>query len=166
MRAEADRLGSPFMVAWSHYVSGIVLIDLHPAGAQRWLESALEHSRKADHHHMIRFSLRALGVAAAKQGDQEQARMRLIAALEHDEARSDAASQRTTLLAIAAVLAGRGQLDAAAELLGVAERWPAAPYLAELSACTRELVAGRDPALERGRALDLDGAKALARAEL
>jgi hypothetical protein len=48
----------------------------------------------------------------------------------------------------------------------VAERWPAAPYLAALSARTRELVADRDAALERGRSLDLDGAKALARSEL
>jgi predicted ATPase/DNA-binding SARP family transcriptional activator len=166
MRDEAERLESPFMIAWSRYVSGIVLIDVHPAGAARWLESALELAREADHHHMMRFSLRALGVAAAAQGDQAQARARLLAALEHDDARSDAASQRTTLLAVAAVLAGRGQLDAAAELLGVAERWPAAPYLAALSARTSELVAGRDAAFERGRALDLDGAKALARAEL
>ncbi len=166
MREEGERLESTFMIAWAHYVSGIVLIDVHPAGAQRWLESALERSRDADHHHMIRFSLRALGVAAAAQGDQTQARERLIAALEHDEQGSDAASQRTTLLAVAAVLAGRGQLDAAAELLGVAERWPAAPYLSALSARTRELVAGREAALERGRGLDLAGAKALARAEL
>jgi predicted ATPase/DNA-binding SARP family transcriptional activator len=166
MRDEAERLESVFMIAWAHYVSGIALLDLHPAAAQRWLESALELSRSADHHHMIRFSLRALGVAAAAQGDEAQSRARLLEALAHDEARSDAASQRTTLLAVAAVLAGRGQLDAAAELLGVAERWPAVPYLAALSARTRELVAGREAALERGRMLDLAGAKALARAEL
>ena len=115
---------------------------------------------------MIRFSLRALGVGASLRGDHAEASERLLAALEHDEARSDAASQRTTLLAIAEVLAERGRRDAAAQLLGAAERWPAAPFLAALSARARERVAGCDEAFEHGRALDLEGAKALARVEL
>jgi len=166
MRAEAERLGSPFLIVWARYVTGIVLLDSDPAHARVWLEQALELARRVDHHHLIRFSLRALGVGASLRGDHGEASERLLAALEHDEARSDDASQRTTLLAVAEVLAERGRLDAAAELLGATEGWPAAPFLAALSARARERVAGRDAALERGRALDLEGAKALARAEL
>ena len=154
------------MVAWSRYVSGVVTLEREPVEARRWLEGALAFAREADHHHMIRFSLRALGVGAGLRGDHAEARARLLAALEYDEARSDAASQRTTLLAIADALLERGRLDAAAELLGATEHWPAAPYLRALAARACDRLADRPEALERGRALDLDGAKALARAEL
>ncbi|HWV87141.1 MAG TPA: BTAD domain-containing putative transcriptional regulator, partial [Capillimicrobium sp.] len=65
MRADADRLESPFMVSWSLYVSGVVLLERDPEPARRWLERALALSRETDHHHMVRFSLRALGLAAA-----------------------------------------------------------------------------------------------------
>jgi predicted ATPase/DNA-binding SARP family transcriptional activator len=166
MRAEAERLASPVMVAWSRYVSGLVMLERDPAEARRWLEEALVFAREADHHHMIRFSLRALGVGASLRGDHAEASARLLAALEYDEARSDAASQRTTLLAIADVLLERGRLDAAAELLGATEHWPAAPFLRALAARACDKLADRYEAFERGRALDLDAAKALARAEL
>ena len=166
MRHVAERLASPMMVAWSRYVSGVVTLEREPVEARRWLEGALAFAREADHHHMIRFSLRALGVGAGLRGDHAEARARLLAALEYDEARSDAASQRTTLLAIADALLERGRLDAAAELLGATEHWPAAPYLRALAARAYDRLVDRPEALERGRALDLDGAKALARAEL
>jgi hypothetical protein len=90
-----------------------------------------------------------------------------MAAIAYDEERSDAASQRTTLMALAAVLAERGQLEPAAVLLGATEDWPAAPYLAAFAARARERVAelGPEPPA-RGRGLDLEGAKALARAAI
>ena len=162
MRAEAERLGSPLLEAWSSYVSGVVLLEADPAGARARLEEALALARAADYHHMIRFNLRALGIGACLSGDDAEASARLLAALEHDEARSDAASQWTTLLAIAVVLAERDRLDAAAALLGAIRRWPAAPYLSRLAARARERVAGRAATGE----LDLEAAKALARTEL
>ena len=166
MRDVAERLASPMMVAWSRYVSGVVLLEREPAEARRWLEGALAFAREADHHHMIRFSLRALGVGASLRGDHAEASARLLAALEYDEARSDAASQWTTLLAIADVLLERGRLDPAAELLGATEHWPAAPFLRALAARACDRLCDRVAALERGRWLDLEAAKALARAEL
>jgi hypothetical protein len=166
MRDAAERLASPMMVAWSRYVSGVALLEREPAEARRWLEGALAFAREADHHHMIRFSLRALGVGASLRGDHAEASARLLAALEYDEARSDAASQWTTLLAIADVLLERGRLDAAAELLGATEPWPAAPFLRALAARACGRLSDRLDALERGRWLDLEAAKALARAEL
>jgi len=163
MRADADRLESPFMVSWSRYVSGVVALERDPEQARRWLERALALSRETDHHHMVRFSLRALGLAAAAAGDDRDAAERMLAALAHDDATADGASQRTTLRAIATVLAERGRADAAAELLGATEGWPAAPLLRALAERARERLA---EALDRGRALDLEAAKALARAEL
>ena len=166
MRDVAERLASPILVAWSRYVSGVVQLEREPAEARRWLEGALAFAREADHHHMIRFSLRALGVGASLRGDHAEASARLLAALEYDEARCDAASQWTTLLAIADALLERGQLDAAAELLGATEPWPAAPFLRAIAARACDRLSDRSEALERGRWLDLDAAKALARAEL
>ena len=95
---------------------------------------------------MVRFSLRALGVAASLEGDHEAAVEHLREAIHYDEERSESASQRTSLME----LAERGQLEPAAVLLGATEDWPAAPYLAAFAA----------------RALDLEGAKALARAAI
>jgi predicted ATPase/DNA-binding SARP family transcriptional activator len=166
-RDEAERLALPWLVTWSEFVTGIVVMDGEPATARRWLEQALAGSRETDNHHMVRFSLRALGVAASLAGDHEGALEHLLAAIDYDEERSDAASQRTTLMALAAVLAERGQLEPAAVLLGATEDWPAAPYLASFAARARALVAplGPDPAA-RGRGLDLEGAKALARAAI
>jgi predicted ATPase/DNA-binding SARP family transcriptional activator len=172
MRAEADRLGWATMVNWSRYVSGIALIDTDPEAAARWLEEALDRSRSVDHHHMVRFSLRALGVAAAERDDEVEASRRLLDALEHDEAMSDAASQWTTLMAAAVLLARRGADEPAVQLFAATERWPAAPYLIACARRERTLCDERlDPptlaaAEARGRALDLDGAKELARAAL
>jgi predicted ATPase len=166
-RDEAERLGFPWLITWSRFASGIVVLEDEPATARRWLEQALIGARETDNHHMIRFSLRALGVAASLAGDHDAAVEHLMAAIDYDEERSEAASQRTTLMALAAVLAERGQLEPAAVLLGATEDWPAAPYLAAFAARARELVGalGPEPAA-RGRGLDLEGAKALARAAI
>jgi predicted ATPase/DNA-binding SARP family transcriptional activator len=172
MRAEAGRLGWATMVNWSRYVSGIALIDSDPEAAARWLQEALDQSRAADHHHMVRFSLRALGIAAGERGDEAEGSRLLLEALEHDEAVTDSASQWTTLMAVAVLLARRGSSEQAVELFAATERWPAAPYLI---ACARRERAHCDERLEapelaaaeaRGRALDLAGAKQLARAAL
>jgi predicted ATPase/DNA-binding SARP family transcriptional activator len=170
-RDEAERLGFPWLITWSRFVTGIVVLDAEPATARSWLEQALAGSRETDNHHMVRFSLRALGVAASLAGDHDAAVDHLRAAIHYDEERSEAASQRTSLMALAAVLAERGQLEPAAVLLGATEDWPAAPYLAAFADRARERVAelGGErlaDALARGRALDLDGAKALARAAI
>jgi hypothetical protein len=167
-RDEAERLGFPWLVTWSHFATGIVLMAAEPATARRWLEQALAGARETDNHHMVRFSLRALGVAASLGGDHDAAVEHLKAAIHYDEERSEAASQRTSLMALAAVLAERGRLEPAAVLLGASEDWPAAPYLAAFATRARERVAELGPeglaeALARGRSLDLEGAKALAR---
>ena len=163
-RDEAERLALPWLTTWSQFISGIVVMDAEPATARRWLEQALAGARETDNHHMVRFSLRALGVAASLEGDHDAAVEHLKEAIHYDEERSEAASQRTSLMALAAVLAERGQLEPAAVLLGATEDWPAAPYLAAFAARARERVASLGPEpLARGRALDLEGAKALAR---
>jgi predicted ATPase/DNA-binding SARP family transcriptional activator len=170
-RDEAERLGFPWLITWSHFVTGIVVMEDEPVAARRWLEQALAGARETDNHHMVRFSLRALGVAASLEGDHDAAVEHLKAAIHYDEERSEAASQRTSLMALASVLAERGRLEPAAVLLGATEDWPAAPYLAAFAARARERVAELGPerladALARGRALDLEGAKALARAAI
>jgi predicted ATPase/DNA-binding SARP family transcriptional activator len=172
MRENADGLEAPFIACWSRYVSGVVQLDRDPREARRWLEEAVALGREVGHHHMVRFSLRALGVAAWQEGDHAGAAARLLAALEHDEATSDAASQWTTLMAIAPLLADRGRLEPAAELLAAAEAWPAAPFLMALAGRTRERIGARlsdgqrAEAAARGLAADLGAAKAMARAEL
>ena len=172
MRASADRLDAPFMVCWSRYVSGVVLLQEAPAEARRWFEEAVALGREAGHHHMVRFSLRALGVAALFEGDHAQAAERLLAALAHDEARTDAASQWTTLTTLALLLAESGRPGPAAELLAASAGWPASPILAALGRRAREAVTDamgspeQAAAAERGGRLDLEAAKALARGEL
>ena len=167
-RDEAERLGLPWIIAWSQFISGIVALDDDPAAARRWLERALAGATESDIHHMVRYSRRALGVAAALEGDHDAAAEHLKAAIHYDEERSEAASQRTSLMALAAVFAEQGRLETAAVLLGATEDWPAAPYLAAFAARARERVAELGPerladATARGRGLDLEGAKALAR---
>jgi predicted ATPase/DNA-binding SARP family transcriptional activator len=162
MRKGAERLQTPFMTCWALYVSGIADLERDRGEARRWLSAAIELGVEAGHRHMVRYSLRALGVVALRDGDQREAARRLLAALTHDEAQSDAASQWTTLGAIAALLADRGRTEPAERLLAGAEGWPAAPYLMELADRTRERSTGRAlPARP-----DLVEAKALARAEL
>jgi predicted ATPase/DNA-binding SARP family transcriptional activator len=170
-RDEAERLGLPWMLTWAYFASGIVVMASDAAQARRWLEQALARAGETGAHHLVRFSLRALGLAASLEGDHAAAVQHLLAAIEYDEERSEAASQRTTLMALAAVLAERGQLQPAAVLLGATEDWPAAPYLAAFAARARERVAELGPerladATARGRLLDLEGAKALARAAI
>lgn len=179
MRAQAQRLSSAFLTSWARYVSGIVELESDPDAARGWLEETLALARQTDHHHMTRFTLRALGLAAAAQGDDAAAARNLLAALEHDEATSDAASQWTTLLAIAVLLAERhggdaplppADADAAAILLEAASAWPAAPYLTARAARARAALAVRgEPSADTAtaaRALDLGAAKSLARAAL
>ena len=162
MRQSADRIGIPFMTCWAFYVSGIAELERDRGEARRWLAAAIELGVEAGHRHMVRYSLRALGVVALRDGDQQEAARRLLASLAHDEAQSDAASQWTTLGAIAALLAERGQTELAGRLLAAAEEWPAAPYLVELAARTSEKAAAAAPPADLG----LTEAKALARAEL
>jgi predicted ATPase/DNA-binding SARP family transcriptional activator len=172
MRADAERLDAPFMRCWALYVTGVVHLDRDPAEARRWLTHAVRLGREVGHHHMVRFSLRALGLAALLEGDERQAAERLLGALAHDEARTDAASQWTTLTALALLLADRGRLEPAAELLAAAEGWPASPVLLAFARRAGERIAAELPAdrqaaaAERGRATELAAAKAVARREL
>ena len=162
MLAEAERVHAPFMVCWARYVSGIAHLDRDRGEARRWFGESIALGREVGHHHMVRFSLRGTGVAALLDGDHDEAARRFLEALAHDEARSDAASQWTTLMAIGALLAERDRLEPAGDLLAAAASWPAAPFLVSLAGRARErLPAGTEPA-----PLDLAAAKALARAEL
>ena len=172
MRHTAEQLDAPFLECWARYVSGVVHLDRDPAEAHRWLMEAVELGLRVGHHHLVRFSLRALGVAALQAGDHAEAAQHLLAALEYDETRSDAASQWTTLMAIAALIADRDRPGPAAELLAATEAWPAAPFLVSLAERTRKRIHGdlsaedRAAAIPRGLANDLAGAKAMARAEI
>ena len=171
MRRDAERLDVPFMVCWSLYVSGVVHLDRDPQEARRWFMEAVALGREVGHHHMVRFSLRGLGVAALLDGDHVEAAQRLLAALAHDEERSDAASQWATLAAIAPLLAER-DLELAAELLAASEAWPAGPMIRALADRTHDRIAQSLPAerqaeaIARGQKRDLASAKASARSEL
>jgi predicted ATPase/DNA-binding SARP family transcriptional activator len=172
MRDEADRMRGPSMINWSRYVSGIAVIESSPEQARRWLNEAGALSRAADQHHMTRFSLRALGIAATMHGDHDEAARRLAEALEHDEATADTASQWSTLLALGVLLARLECHEPAAEILAVAHDWPAAPFLTALATRERErlthaLDAGTlATAEQRGRSTDLGDAKRRARTAL
>ena len=172
MRDEADRLRGAVIIDWSRYVSGVAVIEADPEQARRWLDEALALSRAGEHHHMTRFSLRALGVAATMHGDHAEAARRLAEALEHDEATADAASQWTTLLALGVLLARLERHEPAAELLAAGHDWPAAPFLTALATRERERLARTldadtlVAAEQRGRTADLDDAKRRAQSAL
>jgi predicted ATPase len=171
MRRDAERLDVPFMVCWSLYVSGVVHLDRDPQEARRRFMEAVALGREVGHHHMVRFSLRGLGVAALLDGDHVEAAQRLLAALAHDEEHSDAASQWATLAAIAPLLAGRDP-ELAAELLAASEAWPAGPMIRSLAERTHDRIADclsaeqHAEAIARGQKHDLASAKASARSEL
>jgi predicted ATPase/DNA-binding SARP family transcriptional activator len=171
MRGEAARLGSPLLVSWAQYVSGIAHLGADPAEARRRLEQAVALAREADYHHMVRFGLRALGVAATLECEPEDAARHLLAALDHEEASADAASQRTTLTALALLLAREGAQEPAAELLAATRAWPSPPFLAALAEAERHRLAEElgerwAEAARRGEARELASLKALARAGL
>jgi hypothetical protein len=178
MRARADLLRAPFLASWSRYVSGVVSLRRDPATARDWFTQSLACARATTQHHMIRFNLRALGVAALLDGDPPEAARRLRAALDHNDGRSNATSQWATVLAVAPLLAADGRDAAAVALLAAADAAPAAALLGSLAilgplaADTREEAArrlgseARTAAVARGRGLEVGAAVALARAEL
>ena len=106
------------------------------------------------------------------RGDHDEAAERLLAALAHDEARTDAASQWTTLTTLALLLAERGRPRAAARAAGRVGGLARVPDPRGLGRApgsgspARWAPQEQAAAAERGGRLDLEAAKALARAEL
>ena len=45
-RDEAERLDLPWLVIWSHFISGIVVMDAQPAMAREWLEQSLARAAR------------------------------------------------------------------------------------------------------------------------
>jgi predicted ATPase/DNA-binding SARP family transcriptional activator len=169
VRAEAARLDSMSLGSWASYVTGMALLGTDPGEARVWFERALEQANEVNYAHMARFSYRALGTAALLEGDLPRAAARLRSALEYGESNSEAATQRATLMNVAVLIAACGRHEDSAELLGATEGWPAAPSLASAVARTRAQVEQAltaqelEAATARGRKLDLESAKALAR---
>jgi predicted ATPase len=178
MRTRADMLRAPFLASWSRYVSGVVTLSHDREEARRWFLQGLACARSASQPHMVRFSLRALGVVALLDGDRGEAARRLAAALEHADGTANPATQWVTLLAVALLLADAGHDESATALLAATSATPAAPLLGSLAVLgrlaartERELAARLGPerlaaANARGRALDLAATMDLARRPL
>jgi predicted ATPase len=149
LRAESERLESPYMLAWSVYVVGTILLAAgEPRAGHCFLES-LELARDSGGHLPYGSSLRQLGAVALGHGDEREAARRLADAYEHFAHGGDVPQAWDVLRTAAALLARRGRPDRAAAAIAGADtdpraRRPApleAPALAALSDALEEELA-------------------------
>jgi predicted ATPase len=149
LRAESERLESPYMLAWSVYVVGTILLAAGEPRAERCFLESLELARDSGGHLPYGSSLRQLGAVALGHGDEREAARRLADAYEHFTHGGDVPQAWDVLRTAAALLARLGRPDRAAAAIAGAEtdpraRRPApleAPALAALSAALEEELA-------------------------
>jgi predicted ATPase len=144
LRGESERLESPYMLAWSVYVLGTILLAADDRRAERCFAESLRVARGSDFHLLVGSSLRQLGAVALRDGRDEDAAARLADAYEHFAQRGDVPQAWDVLRTAAALLARRGGRDRGAQAIAGAAadsraRRPAPLEAAALSALGDEL---------------------------
>ncbi len=145
-RREAERMESPYMLAWALYMLGTVLKWGGDERAAFCFEESLRVSSASDYFLVRGSSLRQLGSLATAAGRDDEAAHLLAAAYEHFASTGDRSQRWEVLRASAPLLARSGRRELAARVLAGATadrraRRPApleARGLAELSAELRE----------------------------
>jgi predicted ATPase len=148
-RAESERLESPYMLAWSLYVLGTILLAAGDERAERCFVESLGLARDTAGHLAYGSSLRQLGAVALRERRDGDAARRLADAYEHFEGRGDVPQAWDVLRTAAALFARRGRPDRAADALAGAAADPRARRPAPLEAAA---LAGL--AAELGEALE------------
>ena len=141
-RREAERMESPYMLAWALYMLGTVLKWGGDERAAFCFEESLRVSSASDYFLVRGSSLRQLGSLATAAGRDDEAAHLLAAAYEHFASTGDRSQRWEVLRASAPLLARSGRRELAARVLAGATadrraRRPApleARGLAELSA--------------------------------
>jgi predicted ATPase len=153
LRAESERLESPYMLAWSVYVQGTILLAAGSDRAEACFAESLRLAGESDFHLAYGSSLRQLGAVALRDGREEEAAARLADAVEHFEQRGDVPQAWDVLRTAAALFARRGRPDRAAEAMAGAAADPRARRPAPLEAAAlAELGEGLGGALEAAAA--------------
>jgi predicted ATPase len=133
-RAEAERLESPYMLAWALYVLGTILLAAGDEAAERCFLESLALARDSSGHLAYGSSLRQLGALALREERDGDAACRLADAYEHFDGRGDLPQAWDVLRTAAALFARRGRPDLAAEAIAGADGDPRARQPAPLEA--------------------------------
>ena len=145
-RAEAERLASPYMLAWCQYILGTVLVARGDERAEHSLSESLRWGRSGDFYLVIGSSLRELGALALRGGREEEAALRFGEAFEHFARPGDCPQVWDVLRAAAPLFLARGRRERAAQILAGADadtraRRPAPLAAPRVSALRAELAA-------------------------
>ena len=158
-RADAQRMNSPYMYAWSVYILGTVLAARGDEdGAGRAFEEALRGARKGGYHLSTGLSQRQLGMHALRGGRIAEAAQRLLAAYGHFSDSGDAPQLWDVLRSAAMLMVRSGHPERAAQIIVGAEadpraRRPAPLEAGDLAALREELAAEVAGVGDRARAL-------------
>jgi predicted ATPase len=154
LRAESERLESPYMLAWSVYVLGTILLAAGEARAERCLEESLRLARDCGFYLVAGSSMRQLGAVALREGREEEAAGRLADAYEHfAQGGGDVPQAWDVLRTAAALFAHLGRTDRAAQAIAGAAADPRARRPAPLEArALAELCHELGPELEAAAA--------------
>jgi non-specific serine/threonine protein kinase len=157
-RADAERMDSPYMYAWSVYILGTVLAARGDEdGAGRAFEEALRGARRGGYHLSTGLSQRQLGMHALRGGRDAEAAQHLLVAYGHFSDSGDASQLWDVLRSAAMLMVRSGHPERAAQIIVGAEadpraRRPAPLEAGDLAALREELaaeVAGAETAPER-----------------
>jgi hypothetical protein len=154
LRAEAEELGSAYMMLWSVYVLGTILLAAGDDRAEGCFMETLRWGREAGGFSLTRgLALRQFGALATRQGRFEEAARHLVDAYEHFAQSGDSSQTWDVLRTAAPLFARRGRPELAAQAIAGAAadpraRRPAPLEAAGLEALSREL----GPELERAEA--------------
>ena len=145
-RADAERLASPYMLAWCQYILGTVLVARGDERAEHSLSESLRWGRSGDFFLVIGSSLRELGAIALRAGREEEAALRFGEAFEHFARPGDSPQVWDVLRAAAPLFVARGRRERAAQILAGADadtraRQPAPLAAPRVSALRAELAA-------------------------
>ncbi len=145
-RADAERLASPYMLAWCQYILGTVLVARGDERAEHSLSESLRWGRSGDFYLVIGSSLRELGALALRAGREEEAALRFGEAFEHFARPGDCPQVWDVLRAAAPLFVARGRRERAAQILAGADadtraRRPAPLAAPRVSALRAELAA-------------------------
>jgi predicted ATPase len=141
-RREAERMESPYMLAWVLYTLGTVFKWGRDERAQTCIEESLRLARRSEFFLIRGSSMRQLAALAAAGGRDDEAARLLVCAYEHFATTGDRSQRWDVLRTSAPLLARSGRRELAARVLAGATadrraRQPApleAQGLAELSA--------------------------------
>lgn len=130
-RRQAERLGSPTLIAYTHYVEGELRIESDPASALDSFESAIATMARGAGARALGVALLSATSVRARHGDPYVALPQYAATIRHWLDLGDWMHVWTTLRNLAVLLARIGEYQGAAQLLGATSDRAGGAYGAE-----------------------------------